>query len=251
MMGTKGIWLAIGALFLAAVPLAQGSPTPTPTPGSSPSPTAAPTPVHTPLRAPTWAPTSAGTEPGVHHEKKGAHWLSRTGLGLAVPASPSLQSNYSLGFGADVGTGYRLSDRLSLWLDFGLSAFNAKNPTAAVNNNYTLICAALSLKYRLATSGLAPYLFAGPGLAYNESRNVNNPQYDEYTGILYIPVTAYEFDPVLQGGAGLELDLGDGAAFYLQGKVLCDYLSPSFAADVEADNQTLCWQLELGTLFGL
>lgn len=177
--------------------------------------------------------------------------MSLTGLGVAIPASANFKSAYDVGFGVDLGTGYRLSNQFSLWLDLGLTAYGSYINTATVDISYTIIDAALLARYQPITSVLSPYVFAGPGLAYNEVRNVDNTVLDTALGYFYIPVSAYEFDLLLEGGAGVELGLGQGAAFFLEGKVLCDIPSSSFANNISIDNQTLAIQVELGTLFGL
>jgi hypothetical protein len=176
--------------------------------------------------------------------------MSLEDLGVGIPSSGNLRSAYGAAFNADVGTGYKLSDQLSLWFDVGLDTFGANNSTPSGTSNFTMINASFSMKYRFLTGGLNPYIFFGPGLAYNEIRG-NTLQYDPTDEYLYIPVTAYEFDFFAQGGIGMEIGVGGGLDLFLQAKVIGDFVSSSFAGNAFVDTPTLATQVELGTLFGL
>jgi hypothetical protein len=146
-----------------------------------------------------------------------------------------------------VGTGYKLSDQFSAWLDVVFHTFGAKSGAI----NYTLIDLTLSARYRLTSSAFSPYLFAGPGLAYNENRSTTTTSYDVYTGYPYFLVNSSEVDFLAAGGLGMEFRLEDGMNVYLQSKLMVDFTSVNFAQSAFTDSPILYVPIQAGVFFGL
>ncbi len=213
---------------------------------SSPAPSFTPT----PMVAPTWAPQAVGPVSETLKPKKPSRWISSAALGVGLPLSPNIQTAYTSGFDADLGSGYRVTDNFSIWLDLNLDLFGSKNDTLTNGNNFTLIEAAFWARYRIFNGDFSPYFFVGPGIAYNEYRSNQGAIIDVNTGYGYIPYS-YEFDFLTEGGFGLEMSLGSGLATFLQGRVTYDFISPSFAAYGSTDSPLVVMPLELGIVFGL
>jgi Outer membrane protein beta-barrel domain len=257
-LAPSGYSLAVGTSSPGMGPSPGSSWTPTPTPDSTkgiqatftPTP-ASPTPTRTPFLAPTWAPESAGTGPSPLEPKKPSFWMTTTGIGIGIPASTHLQQAYSTGFNIAIGSGYKLTEQLSLWLDLGLNLYNSKNDSLTNGNNYTLIEGAFWIRYRFLDSGVSPYILAGPGLAYNEFRNNNVVLYDPTTGYGYIPINSSEVDFLMEGGLGIDMRLGEGIDTYLQGKLTYIFTSPNFTGYASPDNPIIVVPLELGIIFGI
>lgn len=165
--------------------------------------------------------------------------------------SSNLQSTYSAGFNAGLGSGLKVSDNLSFWLDFNLGLYNSKNDPATHNNDFSLIEAVLCARYRVVDSDLSPYLFAGPGVSYNEYRSNQGAVLDPNTGYGYIPVNSYEFDFLAEGGLGLDVRMTKGMAAYFQGKLTYDFTSSSFAGYGSTDSPLIVMPFELGIIFGM
>ena len=216
----------------------------------SPTPSS-PTPTRTPFFAPTWAPESAGTGPSPLEPKKPSPWMTTTGLGISIPASGKLQQAYSNGFYFAIGSGYKLTEQFSVWLDLALNLYNSKNDSLTHGNNYTLIEGAFWARYRILRSEVSPYFFAGPGISYNEYRNTGVVLYDPTTGAGYIPINSYEVDFLLEGGLGIDMSLGGGLDTYLQGKLTYSFTSPAFAGYASTDSPIIVVPLELGINFGI
>lgn len=224
-------------------------PTVAPSPGTS-SP-GLPPPKPAAIVAPAWAPEAAGpVSPREAARKKASPWLSQIGLGVGVPLSRGLGSAYASAFQVDLGSGLKVSDAFSIWLDLNLGFYNSKNDALTGGNNYTLIEAAFWGRFRLFPSTFSPYLFAGPGLAYNENRSDGALQYDPNTGYAYVPVNAYEIDLIAEGGLGLDLKMGGGTDVFLQGKLTCDFTSSHFAGYASTDSPVMVMPLEAGVIFG-
>ena len=183
--------------------------------------------------------------------KKPSPWLSSIGLGLGIPLSNQLQSTYSAGFNAGLGSGLKIDDQFSVWLNFNLGLYNSRNNQATHDNDFSLIEAAFCARYRILDSDLSPYLFAGPGFSYNEYRSNQGAVLDPGTGYGYIPVNSYEFDFLAEGGLGVDVRMTKGMTAYLQGKLTCDFTSPSFAGYASTDSPILLMPFELGVIFGL
>jgi len=144
-----------------------------------------------------------------------------------------------------------LTEQFSIWLDLNLDLYSSKNDGLTGGNNYTLINAALWGRYRILETDLSPYLFAGPGLAYNEYRSNVAFQYDPTTGYGNIPVNASEVGFLAEGGLGIDLRLGGGLDSYLQGKLTYSFITPHFAGFGYTDSPIVVVPLELGILFGI
>lgn len=162
------------------------------TPDGVDPPTAIPTPMPTspPMVAPTWAPQTAGSVPEALKSKKPSRWMSLTALGVGVPLSRNIQTAYSSGFNADLGSGYKVSDNFSIWLDIDLDLFGSKNDSLTQSNNFTLIEAALWARCRILDGDFSPYVFAGPGIAYNEYRSDQGPIVNYQYQYSYVPVNS-------------------------------------------------------------
>lgn len=210
-----------------------------------------PTPTSTPLRAPQWAPSEAGFESAQSVTKKPSPWMSLTGIGIGLPISSNLGNAYSLGFNVELGVGYKVTDQISLWIDVDLDLFNSKNNALTGGNNFTLAEAAFWVKYRILTSDLSPTIFFGPGLSYNENRSNSVLLYDQNTGYESVPVNAYEFDFLVEGGLGLDLKMVEGIHAFLQGKLTYDFTSAHFAGFASTDSPLVAVPLEAGILFGI
>jgi hypothetical protein len=187
---------------------------------------------------------------GFGSPKKDNKWLSSIGLGAALPMSANLRANYSLGLNVSLGTGYQLTDRLSAWADVDFDYFGASPNSIESSNGYTIVGLALWLRYCPFGTNLRPYLFAGPGLAYNEVRSTGTAVYDYYTGLFYYPINAYEFDFTAEGGLGLEYKVSDGLRLFLQGKITYDFTSENFAGNALTDSPAFFIPIQTGIIFG-
>ncbi len=241
---------APGQPAFTATPTAVFSPVPTEPPQSSL------TPVSTragslpgPLSAPQW--NEVKTVPGnISTAKKMTPWMSSLGIGLDIPAGAHVQKGYAVGFDLNLGTGYRLNSQWSFWLNLALGQFSSRDDTLTQNNNFMMIEAAFWARYRISEGDFSPYLFAGPGLAYNENRNDQAAQYDPGTGTYYVPIDQYEVDFLAEGGLGLDVRAGDGFHVFLQGKIICDFTSRPFGNYASMDSPVLLVPVDLGVLFG-
>jgi hypothetical protein len=234
---------------VTATPTATFSPslaqvTATPSLGTTSSAT-----LSTPLNAPQWSEVKT-TPRDLPINKKISPWMSLLGVGADIPASSNIQKGYAVGFDLDLGTGYRLDDRWSLWINLELGQFTSRNDALTQNNNFLMIEAAFWARYRITGDDFSPYLFAGPGLAYNENRNNQAALYDPVTGYYNVPVNQSEVDFVAEGGLGLDLKTGEGFHVFLQGKVISDFTSPHFAHYASTDSPIVLVPVELGVLFG-
>jgi hypothetical protein len=247
------ILLALIFIAGAGVSFAGGTPTytPTATVTSTATVTFTPRPTNTPILAPTWAPESSGPVPEQMQKKKPSDLMSSAGLGIGLPQSRGLKTAYGTGFFADLGTGLKVNDRLSFWLDLNLDLFNSKNDSLTNGNNFTVIEAAFWTRYRMLDSDMSPYFFLGPGISYNEYRSDGGIIiYDDY-GDGYIPVDSYEFDFLAEGGLGLEMRVGGGLAAFIQGKLSYDFTTAHFAGYGSTDSPTIITPFEIGLLFGI
>jgi hypothetical protein len=242
-------------IFLAGarVSFAAGTSTytPSPTVTSTATETFTPRPTNTPILAPTWAPESSGPVPDKMQKKKPSDFMSSAGLGMGIARSHGIQSAYGTGFYADLGTGYKVTDKFSIWLDLNLDLFNSKNDTLTNGNNFTVIEAVLWARYRLLDSDISPYFFIGPGLSYNEYRSDGGIVIYDNFGDGYIPVDAYEFDFLAEGGFGLEMRVGGGIAGFIQGKLTYDFTTAHFAGYGSTDSPNIIMPFEIGLLFGI
>lgn len=245
--------LAAGSLKADESPAQKPTPTPVHSLAAPPvsTPAALPTPKPAPIVAPTWAPEKAGNFPDKPVPPKASPWISSIGLGIGIPMSKNINKAYAPGFNFDLGSAYKITSQFSLWFDLDVDLYSSKNNTLTRGNNYTMIEAAFWARYRFLESDLSPYIFAGPGLAYNENRSNGVLQYDPTTGYAYVPINAYEFDLLAEGGLGLGLKLGGGAEAFLQGKWAYDFTSPHFAGYASTDSPIIVLPLEMGLLFGL
>lgn len=201
--------------------------------------------------APTWAPQTAGSVPEALKSKKPSRWMSLTALGVGVPLSRNIQTAYSSGFNADLGSGYKVSDNFSIWLDIDLDLFGSKNDSLTQSNNFTLIEAALWARCRILDGDFSPYVFAGPGIAYNEYRSDQGPIVNYQYQYSYVPVNSYEFDFLAEGGIGIEMRLAPGLSGFLQGRLTYDFTSMPFAAYGSTDSPLTVMPFELGIIFGI
>ncbi len=240
------VFFVLIGISLSRAETKTATPTVTDTPVVLSSPTITPT----PIRAPRWAPSAAGPVPAEAQAKGKSPWMSSIGLGVGLPVSPHLEQAYTLGFNVNLGAGYKVNDAFSVWLDVALDLFSSKNDVLTQDNKFTLINASLWVKYRFLTSDFSPYLFAGPGLAYNENRSDQAPIYDPDTGIAYSPINAYEVDFLAEGGLGLEIKMAQGASAYLQTRLTYDFVSTHFANYAYTDSPIVIVPLEAGVLFG-
>ena len=165
--------------------------------------------------------------------------------------SKNLKTAYSTGFYADLGSGLKVADSFSVWLDFDLGLYSSQNNALTNNSDFTLIEAALWARYRILDSDISPYIFAGPGISYNEYRSNQGAVIDVNTGYGYIPVNAYEFDFLAEGGLGLDVRMGKGMTAFLQGKLTYDFTSAPFAGYGSADSPVIVMPFELGLIFGI
>jgi hypothetical protein len=240
---------AAGQPTFTVTPVDTPTATFTPSATNTPGPSATPVASEAPLKAPQWSDVKTVPQ-DIPVNPKISPWMSLIGLGLDIPGSSHFDQAYALGFDLDLGTGYRLDDQWSLWVNLSLGQFDSKNDTLTQNNNFMIIEAALWLKFRLIDADFSPYFFLGPGLAYGENRSNQAIQYDPVTGFYDIPVNEYEIDWLAEAGAGLDLRVGDGIHFYLQGRLISDFVSPSFAAYASKDSPVLLIPVEFGMLFG-
>jgi hypothetical protein len=200
--------------------------------------------------APTWAPQAVGYPVETPKTKKPSPYMSSAGLGIGLPLSEHARTAYTMGIDMDLGSGYKVSDNLSLWLDINLDFLNSQNDNLTNGNNFTIIEAAFWARYRILDTDISPYFFLGPGIAYNEYRSDQGAIYDYNTGYGYIPYI-YEFDFLAEGGLGIEMRLGGGLTSFLQGKVTYDFTSSHFAGYGSTDSPILVMPFELGMIFGI
>ena len=106
-------------------------------------------------------------------------------------------------------------------------------------------------RYRLLESNISPYVFLGPGLAYNEYRSDGGIIVDTTTYYEYIPIDAIEFDFLAEGGLGLEMRLDKEMAVLLQGKLTYDFTTAHFANFGSTDSPNIVVPIEIGLLFGI
>ncbi len=143
-----------------------------------------------------------------------------------------------------------MTGQFSLWLDLNLDLFSSKNDQLTQSNNFTIIEAVFGVRYRLLDSDISPYFFFGPGLSYNEYRSDQGIDIvDDYYE--YIPINAYEFDFLGEGGLGLEMRLDGETAAFLQGKLTYDFTSAHFASFGSTDSPNIVVPVEIGLLFGI
>jgi hypothetical protein len=238
---------AVGAALAGGTSTLTNTPTITPT-GTS---TFTPLPTNTPILAPTWAPESAGPVPKEMQKKKSSNFMSSAGLGIGLSRSPHLRTAYGTGFYADLGTGYRVTDQFSLWLDLNLDLFDSKNDQLTNGNNFTIVEAVFWARYRFLPSDISPYIFFGPGLSYNEYRSDGGAVIDTYDYYEYIPINTIEFDFLAEGGLGLEVKLDKETAAFLQGKLTYDFTTAHFAGYGSTDSPNIVVPIEIGLLFGI
>jgi hypothetical protein len=245
--------LAVGSLKANESTAQKSFPTQVDTPATPLvyTPAALPTPNPAPIVAPTWAPEKAGNFPDNPAPHKSSPWMSSIGLGIGIPMSRNLNKAYAPGFNFNLGSGYKITGQFSLWFDLNVALYSSKSNTLTGGNNYTMIGATFLARYRFLESDLSPYLFTGPGLAYNENRSNGVLQYNPATGYAYVPINAYEFDLLAEGGLGLGIRLGGGSEAFLQGKWTYDFTSPHFAGFASTDSPIIVMPLEMGLLFGL
>lgn len=174
-----------------------------------------------------------------------------TGMGVGIPLSPRLASAYTNAFNLNLGAGVRASSRWTFWLDLSLALYGSRNDQLTGGNNLNLINAALWARWRILDSDLSPYLLAGPGLAYNENRSNNTEIYDPTTGNGYVPINRYEVGFLAEGGAGLDLRIGEGASVFLQARMAYDFTSSSFAIFAYTDSPIKVMPIEIGMIFGI
>ena len=244
--------------YLVMVDPAVAAGIPDPRPMSAPastieivlSPTATPVSPVT-LVAPGSAPSEAdapGAKPIPRKTKGQSRWRSSMALGGVFPQSAGLQSNYPLGFNASLGSGYQFSDLLSEWI---ILDFDHLSPRGAQGTQYNIVGLALWTKVNLTDSAISPFVFLGPGLAYNEIRSNTASGYDYYAGQFYFPVNAYEVDFLAETGIGLEWKLAETFRLFLEGKVTLNFLSSSFAPKALADSPSVLIPLQMGVNLGL
>jgi hypothetical protein len=173
------------------------------------------------------------------------------GGGIAFPVSPVFSSNYSVGYSGQLGFGYRVAGRWTLWLDAGTDSFNSKTSVpnqAGMVDEVTQWNFTLTASYRVLSSPLSPYFFAGPGLSLVDSQIapnwvVNDADYGVPTGS--------ETDFLLEGGIGFEYRIHQGEELFLQSKWTFGFTSPRFAAVSQTDSPLALTPLEIGLLFAL
>jgi hypothetical protein len=179
------------------------------------------------------------TKPGV--------WLSAISVGAGIPQSPNLREAYATGFHLGLGVGLRVAAPLSLWLDCDIDQFNNKNSNLTRDNNYMLVGFAGLARWRFLACDFSPFLFLGPGLAYNENRSTNavvDATYDTVT----LPISGSEFDFLMEGGWGVSYAALDGLEIFLQGRLLWDSTSPHFARIGYTDSPVMLTPVEGGAV---
>jgi hypothetical protein len=177
--------------------------------------------------------------------------LVRVGGGIAFPVSPVFSNNYNFGLSGQLGFGYRVAHHLTLWLSGEFESFNSKaappNQPGTVDQvtqwNFTL-----TASYRVLSSPLSPYFFAGPGLSFVSAQISPNWVVNEDD---YGVPTGSETDFLLEGGIGFEYRLHPGEAVFLQSEWSLGFTSPGFAAVSQTDSPLAPTPLEIGLLFAL
>jgi hypothetical protein len=190
---------------------------------------------------------SSGAQQVEESKAQPGGWLSLISIGAGVPLSPKIQEAYSAPFHLGLGLGWRASNHFSIWLDFTLDQFNNKNSQLTNDNNYMLIVFAGLVRYRLLRSPFSPFLFLGPGLAYNEDRSTI-PQVDTTLGIVTVPITSSEVDFLLEGGAGVSFEALNGLEIFIQGRGVWDTASSQFAKTAYTDSPVILLPLEAGVV---
>ena len=174
-------------------------------------------------------------------------WLSLISVGAGIPLSSHLQEAYSTAFHLGLGMGLKVSDPLSLWIDFNLDQFNNKNAGLTNNNNYMLIGLAGIVRYRILTGPLSPFVLLGPGLTYNEDRSTI-PLVDTTYQTVTVPINGSEVDFLLEGGLGLSFKALNGMEIFVQGRGLWAMTSPRFANVAYTDSPVNLFPLETGLI---
>lgn len=240
-------------------PQAEISVIPSPTPAFTPAPSAGAAPDQeiegkfTPvpgekLKLEDWIEhPSSGKAPKERSLTKPGVWLSQISVGAGIPQSPNLQAAYATAFHLGLGVGLRVSAPLSLWLDCDIDQFNEKNSSLTNNNNYLFVGFAGLGRWRFLTSDFSPFLFLGPGMAYNENRSTI-PTYDSSYDIVTVPVSGSEVDFLAEGGAGVGYEAMNGLELFLQGRMLWDLTSPHFAGIAYTDSPVKLIPVEGGVV---
>ena len=185
-------------------------------------------------------PEERRTKPGV--------WMSTISLGAGIPQTPNLQQAYNTALHFGLGTGLRVSASLSFWLDFSLDQFNNKNADLTNHNNYMVVGLAGLAHYRFLASDFSPFVFGGPGLAYNENRTTV-PVVDTTYNTVTLPISGDEFDFLMEGGLGAGYEAVAGLEFFIQGRLLWDLTSSNFAGIAYTDSPVKLIPLEAGAIF--
>lgn len=159
-------------------------------------------------------------------------WVLQLGGGISQPLSGQLSKNYSLGYNSSFALGYRASSDFVLSLDTQINSLGLQNiddidnsSLPYDNDNVTAKSAsfdsfqvsAIGKLYVMGMTVLRPYVFAGPGVAFNAYHiHTNFPGNNSNFQTDYATV---ETDFFATGGLGAELNLADGLSLFAQAQL--------------------------------
>ena len=171
------------------------------------------------------------------------NWELMFGSGMAIPNSNNFFQNYNSAFDFNYGIGYKLSNVLTILMEVDNAGFFPKNNTMGGSFNFGISNVGFLGKIRFSSRGIRPYVFAGPGIAFN-SYNLNFT----YQG-LNASASKSEDDFLMEAGLGLEVPLIKGIYIFLQGKMSYVFMTNNYSNFGSVDNLTGVIPVQAGVVF--
>lgn len=174
------------------------------------------------------------------------------GLGGAFPLTNNLALSYHNPWSFSVGLGYRLSPQFSLILNLDGSTFDSGND--ARTQGFSLGEGAMELlgKFRFASEGIRPYLFAGPAIAFTEF----NYKYSNSSNYNSLSVSNYgntnlsdQGHFAVVGGCGFEIPISTYHLF-IQAEAIDDFIGSDVSNFATLDQPIIFLPIEVGIVFG-
>jgi hypothetical protein len=175
-------------------------------------------------------------------------WVLQLGGGISQPLSKQLSDNYSLGYNGSIALGYKASNDFTLSINGQVNSLGIKNINLIDNGNLpfdntnvtaksadfsSFQVSAIGKLYLMGVAVLRPYVFAGPGIAFNAYHvHTDFPGNDSDFQTDYATV---ETDFFATGGVGAELDLSGGLSVFAQAQFALD-VTKSGASNIIADS---------------
>lgn len=166
------------------------------------------------------------------------------GIGGAPTLSQQLSLSYHTGDSFCLGLGYQFTPNFDTLVNFEWNDFVSANDARTGAFDLSELTGELLFKYRMTSTGVRPYLFAGP--AFTESHYDGSFTFESFQGSVSYKGGAH-FSMV--GGAGFEVPFGRSHLF-VQGEVVLDYLDSDTANFSQLDSTVTFIPIEIGLLFG-